>query len=116
MPGAIISIILWVLIIIYSLVNFITLVERSEYQLIQELYEFKFDQTFQFGEDDGFAVAAAITNFDGSELDIEDATYGVLKFVRKSWGTELNGTTFEELDTRKCTEADFNGEGTFWPL
>ena len=76
--------------------------------------------TFVNGEpfniyDNEFYIAAAITEYDGSSLPIEDETYGKVVFLRKRWDTVSVNTIdwgFDDLKTKNCTESDFNwGDG-----
>ena len=117
LPGAICSIICIVVMLVYAGYKLSTLVERSEYSLIQELYEFQYDDTFKFGQDDGFAIAASITDFDSSRTEaIEDPTVGTIQFYMKYWSVEQSTLGFKKIKSRSCNEADFNGSGAFWPL
>lgn len=53
--------------------------------------------------------AFGITSYDSNQESIEDPSIGVLKPYYKSWGIKGNGgVDFEELPTRKCTEAEFH--------
>ena len=117
MPGAICSIFALFLVIVYAAYKVIVLVERSEYDILQELYEFKYDHTFHFGLDDGFRVAAGITGFDGNYTITEDPTIGEIKFYLKEWVEDATqGLWFTELKQRPCNDSDFEGDDAFWPL
>ena len=53
-----------------------------------------------FGAEDGFRIAAAISNFDGNEESIEDEEIGIVRFIMKSWTGPLDNVIFTELPTR----------------
>ena len=110
------TILLIVCVLTYLAYKLQSAMSRTEYQLIQETEENKFAASFQWSNKDGFAAAAAVTNFDASGEDIEDPTIGTIKFVIKSWSPDYSGIRFKELKQRPCTEADFDGRGDFWPL
>ena len=55
-------------------------------------------------------VAAAVTNFDGSNVDITDPEIGEIKFYLKQYDIDEVDYTinFTEIASRICTELDFN--------
>ena len=55
-------------------------------------------------------VAAAVTNFDGSNVDLTDPEIGEIKFYLKYWDVDVEGYTvdFKEIESKVCTEADLN--------
>ena len=55
---------------------------------MQEVREYEYDHTFEFGFDNGFKVAAAITAFDSNYTETEDPTVGEIKFYLKSWSLD----------------------------
>ena len=77
--------------------------------------EYEYDHTFKLGPEKDFKVAAAITAFDSNYTVTEDPTVGEVKFYLKSWSLD-ESLNFTKLKDRPCTEADFEGEGAFWPL
>ena len=105
------SLICVVVMLIYAGYKLATLIQRSEYNIIQQLYEFKFNKNDKFGEDDGFAIAGAITDFDGSPDSIEDPTIGTTEFYVKYWDEASDGAKFKKLNHRLCTNSDFDGSG-----
>ena len=64
--------------------------------------------------ENGFAVAAAVSSFDGNPESIEDEEIGQVKFFIKSWKGALDGIDFKELKSRPCTEDDY--QNTFYEL
>ena len=73
--------------------------------------EYFFDSSFTFAQLDGFAVAAAVTTYDGSPDPIEDPTIGSIKLYVKQWGLQDNpGIFFAPVKTRPCRITDFEFE------
>ena len=97
MPGATCTIILAIIVFIFALYKFNVLVERTEYDVIVESFEYNFDRDNQFGLDDGFVIAAAITAYDSNEQPIEDERIGTVEFYLKRWV----GTKFFEFSKLK---------------
>ena len=119
MPGAVCTVILAFIVLIFAIVKLNVLIERTEYDVIIESFEYNFDQNNQFGLDDGFAIAAAITAYDSNESSIEDDRIGTIQFYLKHWtGTQIFG--FSRLKQRPCTTQDFGTDETsqygFYPL
>ena len=59
------------------------LMNFSDYKVQVHETDFYYDLKEPFGTLDGFAVAAAVTSYDGSPLDITDPSIGELKFIAK---------------------------------
>ena len=90
MPGAVCTLILAFIVFLFALYKLNVLIERSEYDVVVESFEYNFDQNNQFGLDDGFAIAAAITAYDSNENPIEDERIGTIQFYLKRWeGTKV---------------------------
>ena len=55
-------------------------------------------------------MAAAVTNFDGNQEEIEDPEIGEVKFYLKQWGIDDDSPSisFKEVKSRPCEEKDFN--------
>ena len=69
----------------------------GSYSVVNEGYDFYYNSDDRMGMRDGFAIAAAITRYDGSEEDIEDEEIGMVKFFLKSWDDPTGGLRFKEL-------------------
>ena len=64
MSGGCIFICTTILFILYASVLFQVLMERSDYNILERRYENEFlEKKFSFGGEDGFALAAAITEW-----------------------------------------------------
>ena len=69
--------------------------------------EHYYNSNFTFS--DGFAVAAAVTSYDGESFDIEEERIGTVKFYEKKWGFDgSRGIQFTEIPQRPCKESDFS--------
>ena len=53
-----------------------------------QIHENQYENNATFGYSDGFMVAAAVTAFDGSSVNIQDPEVGEVKFYLKSWDVE----------------------------
>lgn len=55
-------------------------------------------------------MAAGLSDYSGGKnKNITDVSMGQLRFIMKSYGYgEISGINFKELETRPCTDADFN--------
>ena len=70
---------MFMILLIFAGYKMNVLFERREYSVLQELFEYHYDPyEFRFGTEKGFAVAAGLTAFDGSEEPIEDETFGLV--------------------------------------
>ena len=69
-------------------------------------------------------MAAAVTNFDGNQEEIEDPEIGEVKFYLKQWGIDDDSPSisFKEVNSRPCEEKEFNlgtrlsPESSFFPV
>lgn len=73
---------------------------------LREIRKF-YEGTDQLDVSDGLMFAAGLTEYDGSSDIIEDPSVGRLVFLWKRWGLN-KGSKSNEIETRPCTEADFN--------
>ena len=120
MPGAVCTIILLCTIFVFAGYKFNVLVEKTEYDVVVETYQYNFDWTHQFGLDDGFAIAAAIIAYDNSEEPVEDPRIGTIEFYLKYW-KGMDEFSFTKLSSRLCNSlidvgSDSGTEHGFCPL
>ena len=70
---------------------------------VQEQY---FSQDAKFSTNEGFQIAAAVTSYDGDSSPIEDLTFGTVKFYKKKFGIQDDGSegllTFDEIESELC--------------
>ena len=102
--GALLSLCTIVVILTTGVYKFTTLVSNDEYQVQLRTIENEFATNATFGSANGFAVAAAVTSFDGSSEDITDPEIGEIKFYLKSWDVDAQdkGIFFTELKQKVC--------------
>ena len=83
---------------------------NGEYLVQLQDYENFYTTKDAFGAQDGFMIAAAVTNFDGSNVDITDPEIGEIKFYLKQWDVDVEGYTvsFKEIESKVCTDSDLN--------
>mmetsp|Transcript_3475 Transcript_3475/g.4613 ORF Transcript_3475/g.4613 Transcript_3475/m.4613 type:complete len:112 (-) Transcript_3475:1558-1893(-) len=58
---------------------------------------------------DGLWFAFGLTEYDSNPMPIEDPSIGVVRPGYKQWGTDA--TSFVDLKTRNCTEAELHING-----
>ena len=73
------------IVLTYAVYKFILLENQSQYNTLQEVVDYHFEPSDSFGISGGFAVAAAVSSYDGNPLSIEDEEIGQVKFFIKSW-------------------------------
>ena len=111
MSGTILSIITVVLLSAYAIYKLDIMMGLKDYRVQQSIHIGYFNGLDRFGQDDGFAIAAGITEWDSGEGATEDPAYGSVKFYIKQWNTILPmAELFRELETRFCTAEDFKEE------
>ena len=91
---------------------------NGQYQVQLQTLDNFYDTTDSFSVEDGFMVAAAVTDFaaGGGNVDITDPEIGEIKFYLKNWDVTWTSSiiNFKEIETKVCTEADLNDhEGTY---
>ena len=83
------------IIIFFILYKMVQIKEKEVYKILtaqQDNFFSIFDEVSNTNH--GFAVAAAITNYDGSSEDITDPSVGELKFYTKGWGDTGDGENY----------------------
>ena len=119
--GAMCSIIIWILALVYAGSKAITLFKRDDYLIQFQEHELAFGPEDRFGFSDGFMIAAVVTGFDLDRLSDPDPKYGEMRFYYKKWDRETT-IQFEQLKMRSCNENDFDfgaetdPESGFFPL
>ena len=105
MAGAIAMVICGSVVIAFGVSQFLILLERTDYRLIDKKYQMELtEEKFQFGTSDGFAIATAFWSAAGPLVP----EIGQLKFIIKSWGGAEEAVQFTDLRQRPCTDDDFN--------
>ena len=102
--GGIVTLILCIILLGYSVQNFIVLYNRSNYRILeQSKLRVLTHSEFSFGKKDGFTLAAAFVG----RLRVEDPEIGQMKFMIKSWQKANEAVKFTELTQRACNAGDF---------
>ena len=101
--GASLTILLTLLVLTYSLNEFIVFWERTNYTILESnTGNVYMDDVFSMtNKDGGFVVAAA---FVANNDMFPDPEIGELKFILKNWGSSTDDLDFKTLEERKCTE------------
>ena len=109
MPGSICTIIMFIILLSFAGYKTNFLIQRRDYNIMQEVFEYYYDSSFQFGTSDGFAVAATVASFDKNHDLIENERIGTVKFYMKEWmEEEIDSLSFRELESRPCTDKHFS--------
>ena len=92
--GTILTLITYVLVILYAVYQIQLHNDNSDYQLNFEEHVDEYGDNDIFKSSDiGFHFAAGLTDFSEENMGkiIEDPTYGQIKFYRKAWGYPIPG-------------------------
>ena len=119
--GAVLSLCTILIVIFYGSFKTSALVGRDDFTIQRFVEESYFENTAKFGFKDGFALAATLTDEDGTyRPKQQDPAYGALNFYRKTYVPSV--LTFEPIATRPCTREDFsfgrndkNEDSIFYP-
>ena len=108
--GSLLSIITFFTLITYSFYRLLQSINLDDYTVLEQHYENYYNGTNFFGYVDEFIVAAGLSDYSGGKnKNITDPTMGQLRFIMKSYGhSDIKGIQFKQLETRPCTDADFN--------
>ena len=109
LPGAICTIIVVILGLMYSVNKVNTLATRKDYTITSEVQRYAFGREDLFDKNNGLAFAAIITNANLEVVDVPESI-GSLKFVMKSY-SETESLKFVNLKDRTCTLEDFDASG-----
>ena len=100
----------FVILLTYGSYKITRLSNLQDYKVQTYILEDHYASNATFGNADGFAIAAAITSYDGSNEDITDPEIGEIKFYLKTWDIDQPefGLRFVELENKVCQPEDFN--------
>ena len=112
--GSMLSLVTICILVGYGTFKTLDLLNYEDYQVQPRLKEnfYDTDETLNSSEY-RFAVAAAITSYDGKPDIVEDPEIGEIKFFMKKWDVYDPSVEFgfTELETRPCEMSDFNMDG-----
>ena len=104
--GAVLTIFTLIITLSYTSWKLLVMFEQTEFKIQAHDQENYYDFEEEFGTNEGFALAAAITSYDGSSEDITDYSIGRFIFVKKEWDgsdkTKKDKIDFKILETEPC--------------
>ena len=106
--GVVMSTILGLIMGMFVYTKCIVWLKGKDVDVASSFIENAIDSDQHFTWEDGFFVAAALTEYSSNTEIIEEAKYGELFFEHYGWGNEgsaPNGST--PLDFHYCTDEDF---------
>ena len=86
--GSLLTIICTLATLMFFYTKCITLAQKHEVDIMSALVEGAFDYSDKFTYNDGFFVAAALTEYDSNTESIEEPRYGELIIEHYGWGYE----------------------------
>ena len=107
MPGAICSIFIYSVLIYFFITKIFVLVNRSDYNILNEDQNDFFKEDFVVSQDQRFRVAAAVTTY-GDPNEIEDPSIGTIEFYIKSWKADGSPMDFKKLKNHPCPTDEFS--------
>jgi hypothetical protein len=105
--GACLSILFFVLLVIFVGTKISTLYNKHDVDIMSALDESVIDFREKFTSEDGFFLAAGLTEYDTNPEIIEEARYGELILEYYGWGYEDKiGTLSTPLDWHWCSDEE----------
>ena len=94
-------------ILMYLCTKLVTLAKKQEVDIMSASMEGSLDYRERLTADDGFFVAAALTEYDSNTEVIEDPRYGELIIEHYGWGYEqLIGSQSRTLQSHPCSDVE----------
>ena len=101
--SGLLTIVLGMLVLSYAITEFIVVWNRSSYTVLENSDENVLtSESFSFGRQQGFAIAAAFVGTGNLDPEI-----GQLKFFMKSWASSTEEIKFTDMISRHCEKDDF---------
>ena len=76
-----------IIILMFTVYKLLGMADNAEYQVLTSSKDYFYDLRDEVNLVEGdFAVAAAVTDYDGNQEDITDPSIGELKFYKRNWG------------------------------
>ena len=89
--GALASLLVTLTILGFTYTKLITIANKNDVDIMSALIDGRIDYNTRFdAENDGFFIAAALTEYDTNTEVIEEARYGELVIEHHGWGYEDN--------------------------
>ena len=110
--GALLSVVSLLLLVIYASYKFQVLTNLHDYTVQEALLKNHFEVEQHISSANGFAIASAITKYDGSSEVFDRSDMGMIQFYLKKWGkVDDSGKEefrFVRLPTKYCAPDYFN--------
>ena len=105
--GAVLTILLYLTTLLFTYTKFKTLHEKNDVDIMSALIEGAIDHTEKFTSENGFFVAAALTEYDSNTEIIEEEKYGELIIEHFGWGYEEGiGSGSNQIENHYCTDEE----------
>ena len=106
--GAFCSLIILVFLTTFSVTKLQTLFLKSDVDILQSKEEFLIEPRDRFTYEDGFFVAAAITEYNNVTESIEREEYGELEIEQYGWGNEDIGYEYgsHKIPNHYCSDSE----------
>ena len=108
--------------ILYIILKFNVLVNKTEIDILATKLDYYYDENFVFDHSNGLAVAAAFTGWNNiSEYEL-DKSIGEIIFINYEWGYDEDGNFFlnrDRIPSHVCTKEELGLEGdspSFFPI
>ena len=106
--GALCSLIILLFLLTFSAAKLQTLILVSDVDIFQASKDYALSQRERFSSDDGFFIAAAITEYDKDPDSIEREEFGELVIEQYGWGNENLGYSYgtREIPNHQCSDSE----------
>ena len=111
--GTVLTLILIMIISVFGYTKIKTIEEKNDVDIFSALIEGGIDYNFNFTANDGLFVAAALSSYDHSILEVEEnLQYGELVIEHYGWGyqTAFGGSISKELNHHFCSDEELGFE------
>lgn len=107
--GAVMSILLGMMTLMFTATKVLTIVQKSDVDIMSALIENNIDYTEKFDTSQGLFIAAAITEYDSNTEIIEEERYGELIVEHYGWGYDPEaaiGSGSNAIDYHYCSDEE----------
>ena len=108
--GSILSIIIALTTFLFFYAKVLTIIQKHDVDIISALIDNAIDIEDKFTADDGFFIAAALTNYNSNRTLTEDPRYGKLIFENRGWGAQSLYSI--DLNSHFCTDEEMGIDRT----
>lgn len=105
--GSVLSIVLFLTTMLFIYTKFVTIIEKNDVDIFYSLMENALDYNDRFTSEDGFFMAAALTEYDSNTEVIEDSRYGELIIEHYGWGyADSIGSKSTGIENHWCSDEE----------